>query len=242
MMSKIFLEKPETTRLNGEKWIRVVPGTNGEYQLYDALSEGEREEVYLGRILFDLNGDWIYDGELLNVNEQEELAGFITNYKYEMKDLLDSLNEIVTVRTNSDDADFRLLTGELDKDLRERNGELMDEYDQHNVISYTDFVVLGYLNGELAGCGCFKEIFNDAAELKRMYVRKSCRGKGVSRAILNELEEIALENGYTYTILETGSKQVEALGLYQKTGYTLMPNYGPYIDLRDSICFKKRLT
>jgi GNAT superfamily N-acetyltransferase len=236
------MEKPEMVHLNGEKWIRIVPGDAGKYHLYNALAE-DRNSLYLGRILFDPQMNWIYDGEQLRIPEQEELAGYITNYANDMNNLMDSLKEsrVKTLRTDSNDPDFRLLIGELDNDLRERNGELMDVYDQHNIIEYTGFVVLGYYDGELAGCGCFKEAFNDAAEIKRMYVRRAFRGKGISAAILRELEDMAVKNGYSYTILETGSRQVEALGLYRKAGYSAMPNYGPYTDLPDSICFKKRL-
>jgi GNAT superfamily N-acetyltransferase len=233
------MEKAETVKINTEKWIQVVPNNQREYKLYDAMTDG----LYLGRILFDAKNNWIYDGERLSIPEQEELAGFITNYSKEMNDLLSSINEntVKITRTDSNNADFRLLVNELDIDLRERNGAIMDTYDQHNIIEYTGFVVLGYYNGQLAGCGCFKEAFNDAAELKRMFVRKQFRGKGVSAAILKELEDMAIEVGYTYMILETGTKQTEALGLYQKSGYSKMPNYGPYVDLPDSICFKKRL-
>ena len=42
------------------------------YNLYIAF-----EEVYLGRILFDDRGYWIYDGEHLTVTEQEQVGKFI---------------------------------------------------------------------------------------------------------------------------------------------------------------------
>jgi len=45
------------------------------YQLYDAYDG----DCHLGRILFDSNDYWIYDGEILSVYEQEQLASFIVN-------------------------------------------------------------------------------------------------------------------------------------------------------------------
>ncbi|MDB5004444.1 MAG: hypothetical protein JWQ34_2669 [Mucilaginibacter sp.] len=42
------------------------------YDLYSAY-----EMDYLGRILFDDQGYWIYDGEVLTVAEQEQLGKFI---------------------------------------------------------------------------------------------------------------------------------------------------------------------
>src|ERR1700741_4164700 len=116
-------------------------------------------------------------------------------------------------RTNSKDADFRRLIAELDANLREIYDELMDVYDEHNIIEDLDTVVIARLDGEPVGCGCFKHFNEDAAEIKRMYVRKSCRGQGISGLILAELEAWAKEKGFIVTILETGERNIEALGL-----------------------------
>ena len=144
-------------------------------------------------------------------------------------------------RTNSNDPDFRTLINELDVNLREIYDQLMDVYDQHNIIEQIDTVVIAYAGGLSAGCGCFKRFDADAAEIKRMYVRKTCRGKGISRLILAELERWAAETGFSATILETGEKNTEALGLYCKAGYLPTPNYGAYVNLASSFCFRKPL-
>ena len=47
-------------------------------------------------------------------------------------------NPIHIKRTVSSDPDFRLLTRELDTDLRARNGSLMDIYDEHNLVGEID--------------------------------------------------------------------------------------------------------
>ncbi len=144
-------------------------------------------------------------------------------------------------RTNSNDPDFRILINELDANLREIYDKLMDVYDNHNIIEQIDTVVIAYADSQLAGCGCFKRFDSEAAEIKRMYVRKSCRGKGVSRMILAELENWAAHKGFSATILETGEKNIEALGLYRKAGYLPTSNYGAYVDLPTSYCFRKLL-
>lgn len=144
-------------------------------------------------------------------------------------------------RTNSDNPDFRTLINELDADLRLRNGDMMDIYDKHNVIEKIDTVVIAYLNNQPAGCGCFKPFDTEAVEVKRMFVRPTARGNGISKLVLTELETWARELGFKCTVLETGAKQVEALSLYPKAGYVSIPKYGPYVDLPDSICFKKIL-
>jgi putative acetyltransferase len=151
------------------------------------------------------------------------------------------MNTIILKRTNSDDPDFRNLVNQLDADLRDRNGEMMDIYDQHNVIEKIDTVVIAYLNDKPAGCGCFKPFDHEAVEVKRMFVQPTARGNGISKKVLTELETWARQLGFSYTVLETGAKQVEALSLYPKAGYQSIPKYGPYVDLPDSICFRKSL-
>lgn len=47
------------------------------YLLYTAYDENPD---YLGRVLFDAEGYWIYDGDALSVSEQEQIAKFIINY------------------------------------------------------------------------------------------------------------------------------------------------------------------
>ncbi len=55
------------------------------------------------------------------------------------------------------------------------------------------------------------------------------------------LENVAKEKGYRYLILESGEPLVAAMALYRKIGYKVIPNYGQYKDMPNSICMKKRL-
>ncbi|WP_158827594.1 GNAT family N-acetyltransferase [Mucilaginibacter lacusdianchii] len=152
------------------------------------------------------------------------------------------MQPLAVKRTNSTDTNFRKLVTELDQVLRQRNGEdMMDVYDQFNVIEKIDTVVIAYWNDEPVGCGCFKPFDNEAVEIKRMYVRDVYRGKGISKALLATLETWAKELDYHFTVLETGTKQIEAISLYERYGYQRIPKYGPYINLPDSICYRKQL-
>ena len=72
-----------------------------------------------------------------------------------------------------------------------------------------------------------------------MYTLPESRGKGITKAILMELETWAKEEGYTTSILETGYLQFDAIGLYQKLGYEITDNFGQYIGVANSICMKK---
>jgi putative acetyltransferase len=85
----------------------------------------------------------------------------------------------------------------------------------HNKIETCETVVIIKEDNNIIGCGCFKEYNEDTAEIKRMYLDTHYRGQGKSKKILGELEGWAKELGYKYTILETGIKQQEAIGLYR---------------------------
>lgn len=79
------------------------------------------------------------------------------------------------------------------------------------------------------------------AELKRMYVVKEARGKGLARRILAALEDDARAAGRTRMVLETGLKQPEAVGLYTSSGYEQCAKFGYYRFHELSLCFAKRL-
>lgn len=81
------------------------------------------------------------------------------------------------------------------------------------------------------------------AEIKRMYVRPDSRGRGVARALLDRLEQIAAEAGRQRMVLESGLRQPEAIGLYTAQGYRpLVPKFGVYRNEDLSVCMVKDLT
>ena len=145
-------------------------------------------------------------------------------------------------RTDSNDKDFHSLVELLNKDLLDRYGELQAFYNQFNQIDNIPNVVIAYLYDMPVGCACFKKFDATTVELKRMFVKEAARGKGVGTAVLTELEKWAAQLGYTAMVLEHGNKQPEASKLYQKQGYTVIPNYGQYIGMEEtSICRRKML-
>jgi GNAT superfamily N-acetyltransferase len=74
-----------------------------------------------------------------------------------------------------------------------------------------------------------------------MFVRAENRGQRIAAQILTELETWARELNFEDCVLETGFKQPEAIALYKRSGYEVIPNYGQYADVRNSICMKKKI-
>lgn len=146
------------------------------------------------------------------------------------------------IRTDSLNEDFRELVRLLDEDLSVRDGADHSFYAQFNKIDMIKNVVVAYADEKAVGCGAFKPFDEKSIEIKRMFTRPENRGQGIAVEILRELENWARELEFTFAVLETGKKQPEAIRLYQKSGYELIPNYGQYEGMENSVCMKKKIS
>ena len=144
-------------------------------------------------------------------------------------------------RTSSSETDFQHLVSELDGELSKRNGETNEFFAQYNKIDQIKNVIIATIDNKPVGCGAMKAYDSDTMEIKRMFVPIEMRGKGIAVHILKNLEKWAKEMNYSKCILETGNKMLEAIRLYEKSNYKVVPNYGQYNGIEDSICFKKHL-
>jgi GNAT superfamily N-acetyltransferase len=145
-------------------------------------------------------------------------------------------------RTTAHDPAFRKLIPLLDTELADRYGKEQETYDQFNFVTDIETVVIAFDENIAVGCGCFKRFDQGVAEIKRMFVAPQHRGKGIARQIVQALEMWAAELNYHTCILETGDKQPEAIALYERMGYRLVENFGPYKGMSSSICFSKSIS
>ncbi|MCX4791948.1 GNAT family N-acetyltransferase [Streptomyces sp. NBC_01221] len=91
----------------------------------------------------------------------------------------------------------------------------------------TGLFVLAYPadSTEAAGCGGWRLLDPQTAEIKRMFVHPTARRASLARQILEFLEQQAAVSGATRLVLETGCLNAAALGLYQRSGYCPLPSY-----------------
>ena len=143
------------------------------------------------------------------------------------------------LRTTSENKHFICLIEQLDKYLTVLDGEEHDFYNQFNGIDLLKNCIVIYDKDKTIACGAIKKMDDTSYEVKRMYVIPEVRGKGVATHILKELETWAKELGATHCILETGKRMQDAVQLYTKNGYARIENYGPYVGVENSVCFKK---
>ena len=145
------------------------------------------------------------------------------------------------LRTDSDNPDFRQLVTLLDAYLAEKDGDEHAFYHQYNKVDMLKQVIVAYVDGKAAGCGAIKPFSDSEMEVKRMYVLPDFRSQGIAKNILSELEAWAKQLGFKSCVLETGKRQTEAVALYPKCGYHIIPNYGQYAGMENSVCMKKQL-
>jgi putative acetyltransferase len=150
------------------------------------------------------------------------------------------MNDMEYVFCQITDKMFRDLTACLDAELVQRYGAAQAAVQPYNIVEHGEAIIASE-NGAAVGCGCFKRHGANTAEIKRVYVKPDYRSRGVAREILKRLEDHAAQMNCRTMVLETGKRQPEAIRLYEKCGYARIPNYGPYADMPDSVCFMKSL-
>ena len=144
-----------------------------------------------------------------------------------------------------DHADSVALIAEVQQEYRVRYGEEdLTPVDPAQFAPPLGLFLVAYLDDRPVACGGWR-VHNGPdgpeAELKRMYVAPAARGRGVARAVLAELERTAVEAGYRRMVLETGSRQPEAIALYASAGYLEVPGFGYYANVPEAVHMGKTI-
>ena len=151
------------------------------------------------------------------------------------------MDSISFVKVPTSNKDFTNLVQLLDASLAETDGDEHAFYHQFNGLDDIKYRLVAYLDGTAIAIGAIKELTPNAVEVKRMYTLPEYRGKGIGSRVLTALEHWANTLGYEACMLETGKRQPDAIALYQKNGYVVIPNYGQYKGKENSVCFEKKL-
>jgi putative acetyltransferase len=156
-----------------------------------------------------------------------------------------SATEALAIRTEDlDSPPAALLIAALNIELAARYPEPGANHfrlDAEDVSPGNGALLIGYVDGEPVACGAIRRIEPGVAEIKRMYVVPPARGRGISKIMLAALEERARQLGFGRLVLETGTRQLDAIGLYQGAGFSCIPCFGEYAGSELSVCMAKEL-
>jgi putative acetyltransferase len=135
---------------------------------------------------------------------------------------------IAIERVTTPNDDVRALISELEQVLHaeyppeQRHGLSLDAIFQPHI----QFFVA---HGDTGAVGCGGvALFADLAEVKRMYVRAPARRKGVAEALLEHIEAAVHAAGLVRLCLETGDRQLAAMRVYDRTGFSRCTAFGHY--------------
>jgi len=150
-----------------------------------------------------------------------------------------------TIFTNENNEDFIDLTKELWDEYYENFGDTVDKYQEVNNLEGEHFVILIFdensENNRPIACGSFKEISSGTVEIKRVFVKKPYRNKGLATFIMEKLEIEAKKRGYDFSVLVTGVTNLSSQSLYKKLSYGLIECFGIFKGDSDASCFRKKL-
>jgi putative acetyltransferase len=88
-------------------------------------------------------------------------------------------------------------------------------------------VFVARMRGEAIACGALRRHEGGVGEVKRMYTRPVYRGFRVGGRILEKIEDLAVSEGLTRLVLETGDRHPAAWRVYERGGFT---RCGPVLD------------
>lgn len=134
-----------------------------------------------------------------------------------------------------DDPDVQRLSEDQQTEIRARYGGKLEPGQAPSAADVAVVLVARDDDGTALGCGALRPLGDGAAEVKRMYVVPSARGRGVGRAVLAGLEDAARAHGWSTLRLETGPRQPEAVALYGSAGYRPIDAFGVYVDDPDAL-------
>ena len=126
--------------------------------------------------------------------------------------------------TDPDHPDARLCIAEYFEELNRRADHRYDptagvSADRAELVAPAGAFLVAYLDDKPVGCGAVKHPGGRAADIKRMWVDESARGRGIARRMLAELEARALAAGAEVAHLETNGALNEAIAMYRSSGY-----------------------
>ena len=109
-------------------------------------------------------------------------------------------------------------------------------------------LLLASYETKLAGCVALRKMDKNICEMKRLYVRKAFRGKGIGKELSVAIIDKAREIGYKYMRLDTVPAMKEAIALYQSLGFKEIDPYrynplkgAKFMELKlENLKFKKK--
>ncbi len=142
----------------------------------------------------------------------------------------------------AEDPEFLRLAGALDDYFYERYGGLARRYELCQGLEAMDCRILAFYDADAVGCGGWRRIEGNLAEIKRIFIQPDQRRQGVAWTLLRVLENDAKRSGCTRAVLGAGAEEYGALAFYQSCGYRFCDAFGDFAGDKNCVCMEKLLS
>lgn len=129
------------------------------------------------------------------------------------------------------DASVLKLFSEHDDFMIDFLGEDKVYYTRYNESENIEKVWVVFSDNLPVGCIAYRKKEEGTGEVKRLYIKKEYRGKGISKELLKTLECYAKEQGCHTLFLDTRVTLEPAVSLYRSHGFSIVYQQGLYIQM-----------
>lgn len=91
------------------------------------------------------------------------------------------------------------------------------------------------VDGCIGGCVAYRQKAEGVGEVKRLFVRKEYRGKGIAKELLQTVEDYAREQGCHTLFLDTRITLEPAVSIYRAFGFRIVFQQGLYIQMEKKL-------
>lgn len=133
------------------------------------------------------------------------------------------------------DASVLKLFSEHDDFMIDFLGEDKVYYTRYNESENIEKVWVVFSDNLPVGCIAYRKKEEGTGEVKRLYIKKEYRGKGISKELLKTLECYAKEQGCHTLFLDTRVTLEPAVSLYRSHGFSIVYQQGLYIQMEKKL-------
>jgi len=91
--------------------------------------------------------------------------------------------------------------------------------------TFYEVILVAREDDGVAGCVALRHIDDELCEMKRLYIRPHFRGRGIARALVQAIIDLARARGYARMRLDTLPSMRDAMRLYESFGFVDIPPY-----------------
>lgn len=139
------------------------------------------------------------------------------------------------VSTKNAGKDILTLFSEQDDYMIDFLGDDKKYYTRYSENEHLENIWVIYSESFPIGCIAYRKKAEGTGEVKRLYIRKEYRGKGISKELLRTVERYAQEQGCKTLFLDTRITLEPAVSIYRSFGFKIVFQQGLYIQMEKEI-------